>query len=133
MSTYTEYYGTVLLMLDTPMATVVQTIRASIGEEDQETFFAIGGVLELASDPNLVTSLDFGSIPPEGASSDVIETAMLAIAPFVDGNNSIEMVPGMNWSNAAIYRFNEEGRVEVSDAELAPTGNWHSIKPRTTF
>lgn len=130
MSTYTEYYGTVSLTPDTSMATVVQAIRASIGEEDQETFFAIGDVLELASDPNLVTSLDFGSIPPEGASPDIIETAMLAIAPFVDGNNSVEMVPGMNWSNAAIYRFNEEGRIEVSDAELAPTGNWRSIESK---
>lgn len=129
MSTYTEYYGTVLLTLDTPMATVVQAIRASIGDKDQETFFAIGSVLELASDPNLVTSLDFGSIPPEGASPDVIETAMLAIAPFVEGDNSVEMVPGMIWSNAVIYRINND-RVEVSDAELAPTGNWRSIKSK---
>ncbi len=133
MSTYTEYRGVVILTLDTPMATVVQAIRAAIGERDQETYFAIGDVLEPADDLSLAPSIDFGSIPPEGASPDVIETAMLAIAPFVDGDNSIEMVPGMNWSNAVIYRFNEEGRVEMSDAKLVPTGNWHSITPRTTF
>jgi hypothetical protein len=132
MSTYTEYCGVVTLTPDTTMAAVVQAIRVAIGEQYQETYFAIGDVLEPAADLNLAASIDFGSIPPEGASSDVIETAMLAIAPFVDGNNSIEMVPGMNWSNAAIYRFNEEGRVEVSDAELAPTGNWHSIESQTT-
>lgn len=132
MSTYTEYYGTVLLTPDTPMATVVQAIRASIGEEDQETFFAIGDVLELASDPSLVTSINFGSILPEGASPDVIETAMLAIVPFVDGDNSVEMVPGMIWSNAVIYRINND-RVEVSDAELTPTGNWRSIESKKAF
>lgn len=133
MSTYTEYCGVVTLTLDTPMATVVQAIRDAIGKRDQETYFAIGDVLDPAADLRLAASIDFGSIPPEGASPDVIETAMLAIAPFVDGNNSIEMVPGMNWSNAVIYRFNEKGRVEMSDAKLVPTGNWHSIKPRTTF
>lgn len=131
MSTYTEYCGVVTLTPGISMATVVQVIRLAIGERDQETFFAIGDVLEPADDLREMASIDFGPIPPDGASPDVIETAMLAIAPFVDGDNSVEMVPGMNWSNAAIYRFNE-GRVEVSDAELAPTGNWRSIKPKTT-
>jgi hypothetical protein len=132
MSTYIEYSGTVILTPDTTMAAIVQAIRNAIGEQDQETYFAIGDVLEPAADLNLAASIDFRSIPPEGASSNVIEAAMLAIAPFVDGNNSIEMVPGMNWSSAAIYRFNEEGRVEVSDAELTPTGNWRLIEPQKT-
>lgn len=88
------------------------------------------GRWEAHADPE-ATAIDFGLIPPEGAHADMVESAMLALAPFVDTSDAgfveVEMVPGMNWNDAFMYRF-VEGHVEISGARLASDGNWKPVE-----
>lgn len=133
MSTYNEWCGVVPLKLGTPKEAVLGAICGAIGAEYQELYFPIGEVLELSDDKQDIAAVDFGLIPPEGAHDVSIEAAMLALAPFVDTSDDgfveVEMVSGMNWNDAFMYRF-VHGTLEISGARLRSEGNWTSVEAR---
>lgn len=132
MSTYNEYCGVVPIKPGITLHSITTAIRTAIGEQDQAIYFPIGDVITPGDNPLRIDTIDFGMIPPEGASAEIIERAMHALAPFVDtsrGHIEIEMVPGYNWGDAAMYRF-IDGHVEISGASLCATGDWRLITPR---
>lgn len=131
MGSYSEWCGVVPLNQSMPCDQVAAIIAGAIGKDDQERFFPIGDVIEPGDDPSKAANLCFNMIPEEGCCIDMVEKAMLALAPYVDtspaGYVEIEMVPGMNVGGPAMYRF-IDGRVEVSSAALCSNSPWCAVR-----
>ncbi len=128
MSTFNELCGVVPIKDNVSADVLAQAIAGAIGAEDQASFFPVGDVIVFCED---TIHVDFGMIPPEGASLDIIEKAMVAIAPSVDllspqGWVEIEMVPGYNVGDSSMYRF-IGGHLECSGAALCSDGNWFVV------
>jgi len=130
MSTYSEWGGTVPLKPGLSCSRVASIIAEAIGHDNQQHFFPLDAVITPGDDHSTADVICFRMIPAEGCSIEVIEKAMLALAVYVDtspaGSVEVEMVPGMNWSEATMYRF-IEGRLETSHAELRTHGDWFAV------
>jgi hypothetical protein len=132
MSTYNEYCGIVYLTPGCLVTTITDALCQAIGSENQTVFF--GEAIIHGDDGMHADHLNFNAIPPEGANTDVIERAMLALAPFVDlepgAGIEIDIVRGSHWANAGMYRFLNTKHgvvVECSSASLKSNGDWSLV------